>query len=527
MSRKRLSMRKIREVLRLSKGQYRSVREVARSCNLARSTVNEYLRRAEEAGLSWPLPDLDDAALEARLFPPKPIPAGQRPLPDWDYVDKELRKRRGVTRFLLWQEYRAVHPDGYAYSMFCDLFREWRGLQDLSMRLEHRAGEKAFVDYAGQTVGVIDPATGEIREAQVFVAVLGASSYAYCEATWSQGLPDWIGSHVRALSFFGGCPEVIVPDNLKSGVKDPHLYEPELNPTYLDFARHYGLAVIPARKGHPKDKAKVETGVKTVGNWILARLRKRTFFSLSELNDAIWELLTEYNQRPFQKRPGSRHSLFEELDKPALTPLPGERYEFALWSRVRPHVDYHVSIDGHHYSVPYQLVKHELDARVTTTTVEVFHKNRRVASHVRSHQKGLHTTVREHMPEAHRQYADWTPARLLAWAEKVGPETKRFTLEVMEARPHPQQAFRSCLGVLRLGKSHGDERLEAACGRALAIGSLSYKSVAAILKNGLDQQPLELPQAASLPRIHHQNIRGGDYYASNTTRSEDTRSTEC
>jgi transposase len=351
MPRKRLSMRKIREVLRLSKGQYRSIREVAASCGLARSTVKEYLRRAEEAGLSWPLPDLDDASLERLLFPP-PVEAapGRRPLPDWDYIDKQLRRRKGVTRFLLWQEYHSANPEGYAYSMFCDLFREWRGLQELSMRQAHRAGEKAFVDYAGQTLAIVDPTTGEIKEAQVFLAVLGASSFAYCEATWTQGLSDWVGSHVRALAYFGGCPQIVVPDNLKSGVKDPHLYEPELNPTYLEFAQHYGLAVIPARKGRPKDKAKVESGVKTVGNWILARLRNRTFFSLAEANDVIWGLLVEYNDRSFQKRPGSRRSLFEELDRPALSPLPAERYEFAQWHKVRPHIDYHVSLDQHHYS---------------------------------------------------------------------------------------------------------------------------------------------------------------------------------
>lgn len=520
-------MRKIREVLRLSWAQYRSIREVARSCDLARSTVKEYLRRAEDAGLKWPLPDLDDETLERLLFPSPPEAApGKRPLPDWDYVDKELRKRRGVTRFLLWQEYRAVNPDGYAYSMYCDLFRQWRALQDLSMRQEHRAGEKVFVDYAGQTVGIVDPATGEIRDAQVFVAVMGASSFAYCEATWSQGLSDWIGSHVRALAYFGGCPEVIVPDNLKSGVKDPHLYEPEINPTYLDFARHYGLAVIPARRNRPKDKAKVETGVKTVGNWILARIRNRTFFSLAELNDAIHVLLDGYNDRAFQKRPGSRRSLFEELDRPALSPLPAERYQFAQWHKVRPHVDYHVSIDQHHYSVPHQLAKRELDARVTATTIEVFHKNRRVASHPRSHRKGGQTTIREHMPESHRQYADWTPQRLLAWAEKIGPETKQLIEGVMSSRPHPQQAFRSYLGILRLGKTHGNERLEAACRRAVALRSLSYKSVEAILKNRLDQQPLELPAAAAMPRIKHENIRGGDYYASNT-RNDDARSRKC
>ena len=341
-------MRKIREVLRLLWDQRRSAREVARSCGLARSSVKGYERRAREAGLSWPLPVLDDAGLEALLFPPAPVIApSARVSPDWSALDKELR-RPGVTRMLLWQEYRSTDPEGYSYSRFCELFQEWRGLQGLSMRQVHLAGEKVFVDYAGATVPVVDAGSGEIRQAQVFVAALGASHYSFVEATWTQGLEDWITSHARMLAYFGGCPQVIVPDNLKTGVSNSHLYEPDLNPTYLEFARHYGLAVIPARASKPKDKAVVESAVQVAERWILARLRNRTFFNLSHLNDAISGLLVEFNERAFQKRPGSRRSVFEELDLPALKPLPRERYVFARWLKVRPHVDYHVTIEKHH-----------------------------------------------------------------------------------------------------------------------------------------------------------------------------------
>lgn len=521
MSRKRLSMRKIREVLRLLWGQGRSAREVATSCGLARSTVREYERRALEADLSWPLPDVDDATLEKMLFPPPPdVGPDDRPVPDWNEVDKALRKK-GMTRLLLWEQYRAANPDGYSYTRYCELFHDWRGVQSRSMRQTHLAGEKAFVDYAGPTIGIVNPVTGEVREAQVFVAALGASHYTYAEATWTQGLDDWVMSHVRMLEFFSGCPQIVVPDNLKAGVSSPHLYEPEVNPTYLEFARHYDLTIIPARRRKPQDKAVVESAVQVVERRILARLRNRTFFSLAEANDAIWTLLEELNDRPFQKRPGSRRSLFEELDRPALKPLPRDRYVYALWKRVRPHVDYHVTIEKHHYSVPHQLVGKQLDARVTSTTVEIFHKSRRIASHAKSFRKGGHTTIRAHMPPAHQEHAGMNEEKLLAWASRIGPSTVRFVEGVIASRAHPQQAFRSCLGVLRLGKRHGEDRLEAACGRAVQLGSFSFKSIDAILKNRLDERPLEAQQPAVLPKVRHENVRGGSYYAATSVAREE------
>jgi transposase len=508
----RLSMRKIKEVLRLKWEQGLTNRTIAKSLSIARSTVGEYLRRAKNGGLGWPLPaDLDEAELERRLFPPAPVvPAGSRLLPDWTAIHGEL-KRKGVTLFLLWEEYKQANPEGYQYSWFCKQYGSWAEKLDLVMRQQHRAGEKLFVDYAGQTVPVVDPATGEIRDAQIFIAVLGASNYTYAEATWSQSLADWIGSHVRAFAFLGGVPELVVPDNLKSGVAKACFYEPDLNPTYQDMASHYGCAVIPTRVRAPRDKAKVEVGVQVVERWILARLRKMTFFSLAELNTEIGKLLTFVNERSFKKLPGCRRSLFESLDKPALKPLSETPYVFAEWKKARVHIDYHVEIDGHYYSVPYQLVKHELDVRITRTTIEAFHKSRRVASHVRSFQRGGYTTLKEHMPTAHRFYADWSPERLVRWADKTGTATAKLVGAILSSRVHPQQGFRSCLGIMRLGKHYGAERLEAACARALIIGGLTCKSVKAILTHGLDQRPL--PQAPiETKALHHENIRGAHYY---------------
>jgi transposase len=512
MPAKRLLMRQVREVLRLKSACGLSERRIARSLRISRPTVAEYLRRLKAADLSWPLPeDLDDESLESRLFATThQTPALTRPLPDWATVHQEL-KRKGVTLTLLWQEYKAVSPDGLQYSSFCEAYRKWANTLDLVMRQSHRAGETLFVDYAGQTVPVVDPQTGEVRDAAIFIAVLGASNYTFAEATWSQSLPDWIASHVRAFDALGGVPQVLVPDNLKAAVNRSHRYEPELNRTYEALAQHYGVAVVPARAARPRDKAKVEVGVQVVERWILARLRHHTFFSLSELNAAIKDLLVDLNHRPFKKLPGSRQSLFESLDRPALRPLPVEPYEYAEWKLVRVNIDYHVEVGGHYYSVPYTLVKHQLDARLSAHTVELFHKGKRVASHWRSPHKGHHTTVTAHMPKAHQQYAEWTPQRLIRWASKTGPATARVVETILTSRAYPQQGFRSCLGIMRLGSRFGDDRLEAACRRAMAIGACSYKSIESILQHDLDRQPLpEKPRVATT--IDHVNIRGPKYY---------------
>ncbi|MDE0457726.1 MAG: IS21 family transposase [Chromatiales bacterium] len=503
-------MRKIREVLRLYHAAGMSVRAIARSVKASPSTVGEYIRRAEVQGLSWPLPgSLDDGELERRLFP-APAPSGtRRPLPDWSKVHRELR-RKGVTLALLWQEYKASHPEGLQYSQFCERYRAFASSLDVVMRQEHRAGEKMFVDYAGQTVPVVDRETGEERQAQIFVAVLGASSYTFAEATWTQTLPDWTASHVRAFEFFGGCAELVIPDNLRSAVSRAQRYEPDINPTYHDLADHYGVAVLPTRARRPRDKAKVEVAVQVVERWVLAALRNRTFFSLAELNAAIARLLERLNARAFRKLPGSRRSLFEQLERPALRPLPTERYVFAEWKKARVNIDYHVEVDGHYYSVPHALVRRQLDVRLTATTVECLYRGQRVASHPRSELKGRHTTADEHMPEKHRQMGQWTPQRFIRWAEKIGPNTAALITNVLGSRRHPQQAYRSCLGVLRLANTYSEARLEAAATRAMAIGTHSYRSVASILAHRLDEnQPEQIELGAP---IEHDNIRGPGYY---------------
>jgi transposase len=513
---KRLSMRKIRETLRLKYECGSSTREIGKSCCIGRSTAGDYLRRAKEAGLSWPLPEtLGDSELEQRLFPSTASSVISRFIPDFQEVHKELQSRKNVTLNLLWQEYKELHPDGYQYSWFCQSYRDWAAHLDVTMRHEHRAGDKLFVDYAGQTVEVIDSETGDVHKAQIFVAVLGASNYTYAEATFSQKIEDWIGSHVRAFSYIGGVTEAVVPDNLRSGVSKACRYEPDINPTYNDLARHYQTVILPARVRKPRDKAKAEAGVLLVERWILARLRKHTFFNLADLNHEIKQLLKLLNSKPFKKLPGSRQSRFDEIDQPALKPLPASPYELAYWKKATVHLDYHVEVEGHYYSVPHTLVKKKLDIRYTQSTVECFHRNKRVASHLRDDRRGRHNTIKEHMPLNHQKYLEWTPERFKRWAAKIGPQTVVLTEMLLIKRTHPQQAYRSILGILRLGKAYGNTRLEAACNRALHINALSYSSIKSILKTGLDQKPIPEKQAKSKP-VKHNNIRGAGYYADST-----------
>jgi transposase len=513
MAAERLSMRTIKEVLRLKWEKKLPNQQVAQSCNIARSTVREYLERAQRAGLTWPLlDDLDDAALEQLLFPPLGvIDAESRVIPPMDYIHREL-KRKGVTLRLLWLEHKEASPDGgYQYSQFCFLYNQWAGKLNVRLRQTYRAGEKLFVDYAGQTISVTDPVSGKTREAWLFVATLGASNYTFAWAAFSQDLPSWIEANVRALNFFGGVPEIIVPDNLKAGVKKSCRYEPDINPTYHEMARHYGTVIIPARIRSPRDKAKVESAVQVAERWILAALRNHTFLSLVELNQAIAKKLQELNSRKFQKMDGTRRSLYEMIDRPALKPLPSVPYEYAEWKKARVNIDYHIEIEGHYYSVPYQLVKEQVEVRLMATIVEVLFKNRRVASHPRISLKGAHTTLTEHMPKAHQKHLEWTPSRIIAWAGQNGPNTRNLVTGILASRRHPEQGFRSCLGIMRLGKRYSSERLEAACGRALILKSYSYKSVESILKTSLDKQNLPESSSPEKPIIHY-NIRGHEYY---------------
>jgi transposase len=505
-----MSVRKIREVLRLKWACGLSNRAVAASCRISSSSVSEYVSRAKAAGLSWPLPDdLDEAALMAKLFPEPQRPTdGAIPVPDWSVVHGEL-KRKGVTRQLLWQEYREAHPDGYGYSQFCEHYRRWRAQLHPTMRQTHAAGT-AMVDYAGLTVPVVDPETGELREAQIFVHCLAVSHYIYAEAQWSQDLPNWIGGHTRAHQDLRGVPPLTVNDNLKAGVTHPCRYEPDLNKTYHDFAVHCGTAVVPARVAKPRDKAPAETAVQIVERDVLAPLRDRDFIGLAELNRAIAERLHLVNHRPLRHVEQSRHQLLETIDRPALLPLPEQPFELADWKPAKVAIDYHVEFDHHFYSVPHPLIGQPVDIRATATVVEVFAAGRRVASHRRSYQRGRHTTDPAHMPEGHRAYAEWTPERFQTWAARIGAETSQVVRGLLDGRAHPQQAFRSCLGVLRLADRYSPERLEAACRQALTLGAVRYKSIKLILDAGLDLPPSETVPAD--PRPAHANVRGADYF---------------
>jgi transposase len=507
-------MRRVREILRLKHACGASDRAIGRSLGVARSTIALTLQRVAAAGLAWPLPEtLSDRVLEAMLYADAGTKQGLRRKaePDWTHVHRELR-RPGVTLMLLWDEYRAGEPGGYAYSRWCELYRGWEGRLSPTMRQSHPAGERLFVDYAGQTVEIVDGRTGEVRDAQIFVAALGASSYTYAEATWSQSLSDWIGAHTRALAFLGGVPAQLVPDNPRVGVDRANWYEPGLNRTYLDMAAHYGTAILPTRVRKPRDKAKVEVAVLVVERWILARLRNRRFFSLAELNEAIAGLVADLNARPMRRLGVSRHDLFLELDRPVLKPLPAEIYEYAEWRPRRVGLDYHVDIDGHYYSVPYRFIRDEVDARITARTVELFRKGERIAVHLRGVGRGRHTTLPEHMPSSHRRHAEWTIERIERTAAAIGPNTAKLTSVILESRPHPEQGYRACLGILRLARQFGAERLEAACDRGLDIGARSYGSIQSILKNGLDRQPRPADRQGQLGLLEHTNIRGSRYY---------------
>ncbi len=528
MPAKRSAMRKIKDVLRLKFELRFSHEKIAAATGMSKGAVTNAVQRAVQKGLSWPLPaELDDSRLEALLYAQAAL-RSRYAQPDCARMHQEL-KRKGVTLQLLWEEYEAAHGEqAYRYSQFCLHYHAYRGTLARSMRQVHRAGEKVFIDYSGDTVAVIDPSSGEIRSAEIFVATLGASKYAYAEATWTQTLPDWIGSHLRMLEFFGAVPSLWIPDNLKAAIKKACRYEPEATSTYADCARHYGAAILPARPYHAKDKAAVEMSVLVVQQWIVARLRNRQFFSLRELNAAIAELLVDLNRRPFKKLPVCRAEAFASIDRPAMQPLPATRYEYAEWLKAKVGIDYHVEADRHYYSVPHALVGEHLMVRVTDSTVECFFKGGRVAAHLRSHLKGQHTTLEEHMPSAHRKHLKWTPGRLLNWGQNIGAGTRAVVQWQLENRPHPEQGYRACLGLLNLSKTYGVERLEAACRRALAIGSPTRKRIIAILKAKLDQHPDLFPAAdtatATASRTHG-NVRGADYFRVPSTTTTDLANT--
>jgi transposase len=520
MPTERTTMRIIKEILRLKFEAKLSLRQIARSLKVGLGTVSLYVNRALEAGLSWPLPkDMDDKRLEQVLFPNRQT-SGQSSYvePDYAAMHQEL-KHKGVTKQLLWEDYKHLHGEnGYQYSQFCQRYRDWVGMQQRSMRQVHKAGEKLFVDYCGPTVPIVNPDTGEIREAQIFVATWGASNYTFAKASWTQNKVDWIDAHVSAFGFFGGVPDVIVPDQLKSAVTQHCRYEPQINNSYQHMASHYKAVIIPARPYKPKDKAKVENAVLVVERWILARLRHQTFFTLTELNQHIRFLLDDLNRRPFKKLPGCRLSQFEALDKPAMRSLPAVRYQYTEFKLVRVNIDYHIEFDKHFYSVPHHLVKHQLEVQASRDGVALFFKGKQVARHARSSRQGGYSTDKAHMPKAHRKQEEWSPGRLKNWAKDIGPNVLQLTQLMLERKAHPEQAYRACLGLLSLSKTYDAKRLDNACQRAVTIGSANLRSVKSILQRGLDQLPLPLEAQGNdngktkTIANDHGNIRGPEYY---------------
>jgi transposase len=505
-------MRKISEVLRLKFQLKLSHREIGQSQNISPGTVGEYLSRAKAAGIAWPLPEgMDEEALYAILYKPVKNQNSFRPRPNFEYIHQELR-RKGVTLLLLWREYREQHANGLGYTRFCIEYAGYSKQFSPVMRQIYKGGEKCFVDYAGMTVPWICHQTGEIHAAQVFVGSLGASNFTFTEATATQTLPDWFGSHVRMFEYFGGVPQVLVPDNLKSGVKKAHHYDPDINPNFQLLGEHYGIAIVPARAVKPRDKAKVEASVKFVEMQILAPLRNRTFTSVAEINAAIKPLLKEFNERNFQKLSGTRRSQFEILDKPALKPLPPERFEHSNWKKARVNIDYHVAFEKHNYSVPYHFIHQEIYVRATNKIVECFYKGKQIAIHERSNKQHAYSTLKAHMPRNHQEQAEWTPDRLKFWATKTGKFTKEFIEHLIASRSFPEQAFRACLGVLRLGKRFGEDRLEKACERALMMGADRYQQIESILKRGLDKLPLNENDNKEFLPSNHENVRGSAYY---------------
>lgn len=506
MPAQRVGLRMIKDVIRLKWEARLSHEKIAAALGISKGAVHKYLTLAGACGLDWDkVRHWDEQRLQQALVPTTRVPSGFIE-PDWARVHQDLQ-RKGVTLMLLWQEYTEAHPGGrtWRYTQFCEHYKDFRAQLKRSMRQHRRAGEKLFVDYSGPTLRLRDG-----RCAQVFVSAMGASSYTFACATPAQKLDDWIDGMTRAIAFMGAVPHLVVPDNPRALIAEPDRYEPQANATVLDFARHYGTSVLPARPYHPRDKAAVESAVQVVGRWILASLRHRVFDTVAEADAAIQALLPSLDQRAFRKLPGSRASVFAELDRPAMLPLPAAAYELARFKTVKVHIDYHVEVDAHYYSVPHALVGQELEARLTRRLVEVLHRGQRVASHARNHRRGGYTTVDEHMPASHRAHKDWSPQRLIAWGEQVGAATGVFVSRVLTRYQHPEHGYRACLGLLSLARRYGKARLEAACERALALGTYRCKHVREMLKNNRDR--VTPPAQGDWVSPQHDNLRGPQNY---------------
>lgn len=503
---KQTDIRKVKEVLSLKLDSGLSNRDIAKRLGIGSATVSDILGRFKNLDSEWPVVDLNDEQLQLSLYPDK---NARRAIPDYALMDIELR-RKGVTKLLLWEEYQSANPNNcYGYSQYCDNYKEWKSRQKRSMRFTHQAGEKVFIDYCGPTLAIVNPDTGEVRQAQVFVAILGASNYTYAIATENQRLESWLNAHVGMFEFFGGVPRLLVPDNLKAGVTKACRYEPRINSSYQALANHYGCAVMPARPLKPKDKAKAENAVLIVECWIMARLRHQVFHTMAGLNQAISELLKRLNTKLFQRLPGNRQSLFESLDKPELSPLPASRYEYTDIHTAKVGIDYHVLYKTHFYSVPHAYVGKSVEVQASSRIVRLYYQHDCIAQHLRSERKGGFSCCDEHMPH-HHQHQKWSPGRLKNWAKQIGQSTLAVTTAILESKRHPEQGYRACLGLLNLAKTYGDSRLEQACCKSIEIGNPCRASVKSLLKTRLDNAPVD--DEVETPNLSHHNIRGPKYY---------------
>ena len=514
MPKRKTDVEKIREILRLCSELNYSIRDAGIALGVSKTTVGEYLAEFKRTGLSYEeIKQISDAEV-IELFDKSnksSNPMYEELSKDFEYIEKEL-KRTGVTLYLLWEEYRQRNPEGFSYSRFCHYYRMWERRQDPDMHMEHKAGDITYMDFTGKKMQVVYPETGEIREAEGFVSILGASQLTYVEFTFSQSLEDWIWVNENAFIYFGGVTRGLTPDSLKSAVTKACNYEPLINETYRDFARHYGTVVLPTRPSRPKDKPLAENIVNIVYQRIFAPLRNMTFHSLRELNEAAWELMEKHNNTPFQKRNTTRWQLFNEIEKDELLPLPANRYELKRFQVSKVAYNYHVYLkeDKHYYSVPYQYTGSRVKTIFSSRVVEIFKNNVRIAIHKRDRRPYWYTTIKKHMPANHQFVDGWNPHRFISWAEKIGGSVKEFIQLMLDQREHPQQAFKACMGVLNLAKQYDDEAMQLVCKKAIEVNSISYRFIANSLKNKTYKIEDEAPEDMKLP--FHENIRGKENY---------------
>lgn len=509
-------MTEYRQILRLY-GQGISQRSIAESLNCSRNTVAKVLNRAKELNLSWPLaPETTDDSLD-KIFYPSTVTPTERRIPDCEYIHRELA-RRNVNLKLLWTEYCQECADArqlpLMYSQYCYYYQQYSQKTRATMHIPRIPGEQIEVDWAGQTTEIVDNITGEVIRAYVFVGVLSYSQYVYAEAFLSQNLENWIAAHVNMFQFFGGVTKMLIPDNLKTGVDQVSWYTTVINKTYQEMSEHYDTAVIPARVRKPKDKPNAEGSVRIASTWIIAALRNQKFFTLYELNEAVKEKLSIINAKPFQKKEGCRLSVFLAEEKPMLLSLPSTPYELATWKVATVQLNYHITVEKMHYSVPYEYIKHKVDARVTRNVIEVFYSNLRICSHRRLYGDfGQYSTVVEHMPPNHQSYVQWNADRFVRWAESVGPNTTIAIKAILASYKVEQQGYRSCLGLLKMADKYSVDRLESACSRALTYTpNPSYKSIKTILSTGQDKRKVEETPPPIDASSQYGFTRGAAYY---------------